>query len=183
MAGMGQTSSRAAAKACILAAIPIGAVGFLVPDTWAVVSIVANVAMLGVGGLLWWWGQQPGRAWQKLRRTGPARSPGESVAASGVGVYYDDNFRGPVFVENQRWRYQLTLSATSRIRRFRGRNRAQAASAGAVGQLTMVARDLTEVRELVESAERRSRREQLWWLIAGLAASVPIGVAVNLLTG
>ncbi|MGC5306846.1 hypothetical protein [Micromonospora zamorensis] len=40
----------AAAKALILAAVPIGGVGFFVAGPWAVAAIVANLLLRAAGG-------------------------------------------------------------------------------------------------------------------------------------
>ncbi|MET7372204.1 hypothetical protein [Micromonospora arida] len=49
--------------------------------------------------------------------------------------------------------------------------------------MTMAADTVARIQHLIDTGQQRSRREQLWWLVAGLAASIPIGVAINLVTG
>ncbi|MFF5171352.1 hypothetical protein ACFY3U_01795 [Micromonospora sp. NPDC000089] len=194
---MRRVGSRATAKACIVAAIPIGTAGFLLPDAWAVASIIASIGVLAAGGGLWWRGWSRDRRWLKLHRTADR-------ATGGVGAVRGDvpqpepvpveRPRGrpdrdwgeppePGIAERRRRRYRLTLSATSRVRRIGAQRRDASDRSPVDDRLMLVADDLAEIQDRIESAQERSRRDQLWWLVAGLAASVPIGVAINLVTG
>ncbi|MCG5465053.1 hypothetical protein MED01_003323 [Micromonospora sp. MED01] len=171
----------ATAKVLILAAIPIGGVGFFVAKPWAVAAIVANLLLLAGGGALWWLDFHRKRRWLGLRRSGV---PGTLTPGSGVTTPSAD-YCGevpPVFVE-QRRRHRLMLSATSRVRRSGGRRHLAGEPSPDADQLTMVAAKVAQIQHLIDTGQQRSRREQLWWLVAGLAASVPIGVAINLVTG
>ncbi|MFE9189077.1 hypothetical protein ACFYL6_05650 [Micromonospora sp. NPDC007208] len=181
-------SGTATAKALILAAIPVGAVGFLVTDWWAIGAIAANLVLLGGGGGLWWLALHPRRRFSRLRRTGiyltvePLKDPDDD------GDYDDasDDFGDPepvVFASRRVRRHQLTLSTTSRLRRYGMRRSLTGEQAGGENNLMMMASTLTQIQGGLQSAQRRARREQLWWLVAGLAASIPIGVAINLATG
>ncbi|RQX00379.1 hypothetical protein DLJ59_21685 [Micromonospora inaquosa] len=178
MAGMWGISGRAAAKALILAAVPVGAVGFFVPDGWAIGAIVANLVLLAAGGGLWWWGDIRTRLFPSGYYRGP--EPGEYPDRAGT------DFGDPgstVFASRRVRRHQLTLSTTSRLRRSVMRRSFSGDDAGRAKDLTMVANTLTQIQGGLQSAQRKARREQLWWLVAGLAASIPIGVAINLATG
>ncbi|MEH0840995.1 hypothetical protein V6U81_01195 [Micromonospora sp. CPCC 205711] len=180
------TSGTATAKAFILASVPIGAAGFLVPDAWAVASIVTSLTVLAAGGGLWWASWRRARRWAHLHRTGDARTVGGAVGTTTAppGVAEEEDLTGPVFVERRRpRRYRLMLSATSRVRRATARRAGGSAPSPDGDQLTLVAQNLTHLEGLISSGQERSRREQVWWLIAGLAASIPIGVAINLITG
>ncbi|MFI7660918.1 hypothetical protein ACIBTW_18755 [Micromonospora parva] len=170
-------SGRAAAKALILAAGPVGAVGFFVTDGWAIVAIVADLVLLGVGGGLWWKDR-----WSRLFPVGYYRNPaveqdpdegGTDFAEPGSTIYASRRVR----------RHQLTLSTTSRLRRSVMRRSLSGEDSGRAEDLAMVANTLTQLQSGLQSAQRNARREQLWWLVAGLAASIPIGVAINLATG
>ncbi|MCG5435558.1 hypothetical protein [Micromonospora foliorum] len=181
-------SGTAAAKALILAAIPVGAVGFLVTDRWAISAIVANLVLLGVGGGLWWWAAPPRRSTSRLRRTlvyltvVPLKDPDDDDDYDDA----DDDFGDPgsvVFPSRRVRRHQLTLSTTSRLRRHGMRRSLMGEHAGGDSDLMMMANTLTQIQGGLQSAQRSARREQLWWLVAGLAASIPIGVAINLATG
>ncbi|MEO3769912.1 hypothetical protein [Micromonospora sp. B9E7] len=171
----------AAAKALILAAIPIGGVGFIVAGPRAVAAIVANLLLLAGGGALWWLDFHRKRRWLNLHRTGV---PGTLTPGGGVTTSIADTRGGgpPVFVE-QRRRHRLMLSATSRVRRSGGRRHIAGEPSRDADQLTMVADNVARIQHLIDTGQQRSRREQLWWLVAGLAASIPIGVAINLATG
>ena len=185
------TSGTATAKAFILASVPIGAAGFLVPDAWAVASIVTSLTVLAAGGGLWWASWRRARRWAHLHRTGDARTVGDrdafAVGATTVtspSAAEEEDLTGPVFAERRRpRRYRLMLSATSRVRRATARRGGASAPSPDGDQLTLVAQNLTHIEGLISSGQERSRREQVWWLVAGLAASIPIGVAINLITG
>ncbi|PWR10235.1 hypothetical protein DKT68_09370 [Micromonospora acroterricola] len=177
-------SGTAKAKALILAAIPAGAVGFLLTGRWAIVAIVANLVLLAAGGGLWWFEVRWARRWPRLNRVGV---PDDVPEPEG-----DDAYRGAldhgdpesvVLASRRVRRHQLTLSTTSRLRRYGMRRSVTDESAGGAKDLTMVANSLTQIQGVLQSAQRNARREQLWWLVAGLAASIPIGVAINLATG
>ncbi|MEH0931483.1 hypothetical protein [Micromonospora sp. CPCC 205558] len=170
-------SGTAAAKALILAAVPVGAVGFFVTDGWAIGAIVANLVLLGAGGGLWW-----GNRWTRLFPTGYYRGPEAEEDPDEAGTDFADP-GSTVFASRRVRRHQLTLSTTSRLRRSVLRRSFSGEDAGRVKDLTMVANTLTEIQGGLQSAQRKARREQLWWLVAGLAASIPIGVAINLATG
>ncbi|MEU5959829.1 hypothetical protein ABZ777_01325 [Micromonospora parva] len=174
-------SGRAAAKALILAAGPVGAVGFFVTDGWAIAAIVADLVLLGVGGGLWWKDRWT-RLWSRLFPIGYYRGPeadedpdegGTDFAEPGSTIYASRRVR----------RHQLTLSTTSRLRRSVMRRSLRGEDSGRAEDLAMVANTLTQLQSGLQSAQRNARREQLWWLVAGLAASIPIGVAINLATG
>jgi hypothetical protein len=188
MTGMRGISGTAVAKALILAAIPIGAVGFLVTDRWAIGAIVANLVLLGGGGGLWWWAARPRRGFSRLRRTGVYLTiePSEDLDDDREYDEAGDDFGDPgstVFASRRVRRHQLTLSRTSRLRRYGVRRSLTGEHAGGDRELMMMANTLTEIQGGLQSAQRRARQEQLWWLVAGLAASIPIGVAINLATG
>ncbi|SBT52972.1 hypothetical protein [Micromonospora auratinigra] len=168
---MAVTNRRAAAKACILAAIPVGAVGFVVPDTWAKASIVASLTLLALGGDLWW-DSRPIFPYRFLRARAQPHRTADPVR------HHDGSFGGvPAAAERREpRRYRLMVSATSRIRQVvRQRQMMSLMPADGDG-------DASDLRQVLDEAQRRGRREQFWWLVAGLAASIPIGVAVNLLT-
>ncbi|MEU7797778.1 hypothetical protein AB0B10_00735 [Micromonospora arborensis] len=178
----------AVAKALILAAIPVGAVGFLVTDRWAIGAIVANLILLGGGGGLWWWAVPPRRGFSRLHRTGVYLSGELPSDPDDDGDHGDagDDFGDPeplVFASLRVRRHRLTLSTTSRLRRYGMRRSLMGEHAGGDNDLMMMASTLTQIQGGLQSAQRRARREQLWWLVVGLAASVPIGVAINLATG
>ncbi|MBQ1012421.1 hypothetical protein KBX53_15950 [Micromonospora sp. M51] len=176
-------SGTAAAKALILAAVPVGAVGFFVTDRWAIGAIVVNLVLLGAGGGLWWKDRWT-RLWSRLFPIGYFRGPEaeEDPDDGGTG----DDFGDPgstVFASRRVRRHQLTLSTTSRVRRSVLRRSLTSEQAGRAKDLTMVANTLSQIQGGLQSAQRKARREQLWWLVAGLAASIPVGVAINLATG
>ncbi|MGW5559965.1 hypothetical protein ACWER9_22425 [Micromonospora sp. NPDC003944] len=177
----------AAAKAFILAAVPVGAVGFFVPDGWAIGAIVVNLVLLAAGGGLWWEDRQT-RRWPRLHRAGVYLSIEPREDPEDDGDYGDagDDFRGPGsvrFPSRRVRRDQLTLSTTSRLRRHGMRRSLTGERTGGDQDLMMMANTLTQIQGGLQSAQRRARREQLWWLVVGLAASIPIGVAINLATG
>ncbi|MEU7849212.1 hypothetical protein AB0B74_19445 [Micromonospora parva] len=169
-------SGRAAAKALILAAGPVGAVGFFVTDGWAIAAIVADLVLLGVGGGLWWknrWSRPlPVVYYHRVRADKDPYEGGTDFADPGSTILASRRVR----------RHQLTLSTTSRLRRSVMR-RSLSGGDGRAKDLTMVAHSLAQIQGGLQSAQRNARREQLWWLVAGLAASIPIGVAINLATG
>ncbi|WP_410820653.1 hypothetical protein [Micromonospora sp. 050-3] len=180
-------SGTAVAKALILAAIPVGAVGFLVTERWAIGAIVANLVLLASGGGLWW-AVRPRRRFSKLHRTGvyltvePLKDPDDDGDHGDAGDDVGDPEPGGLPSRRVR-RHQLTLSTTSRVRRHGVRRSLTGEHDGGDQGLMMMANTLTQIQGGLQSAERRARREQLWWLVVGLAASIPIGVAINLATG
>ncbi|MCO1599319.1 hypothetical protein M8C17_29605 [Micromonospora sp. RHAY321] len=177
-------SGTATAKALILAAIPAGAGGFLVSGRWAIVAIAANLVLLAAGGGLWWFEVRWARRWPRLNRVGV---PDDVPEPEGDGAYRGAVDHGDpesvVLASRRVRRHQLTVSPTSRVRRAGLRRSVTEESAGGAGDLTMVASTLSQVQSVIQSAQRTARWEQLWWLVAGLAASIPIGVAINLATG
>ncbi|WP_158610714.1 hypothetical protein [Micromonospora sp. BL4] len=182
MTDMWETSGTAAAKALILTSIPVGAVGFLVTGWWAIVPIVANLVLLAGGGVLWWWEARRRRRWSQLHRVGVPDAV-EDPAGYGGAVNDLEDSESLVLASRRVRRHQLTLSTTSRLRQYGMRRSVTDEPARGANDLTMVANTLTEIQGVLQSAQRHARREQLWWLVAGLAASVPIGVAINLATG
>ena len=177
MTGMRGPNGTAAAKALILAAIPVGGVGFFVAGPSAVGAIVANLLLLGGGGVLWWLD-----LYRKRRWLGRVRSGGPGTLTPGGGVRTAGAYHGAEVPPGRR-RHRLMLSATSRVRRSGGRRHTAGAPPRDADQLTMVADNVARIQQLIDTGQQRSRREQLWWLVAGLAASIPIGVAINLVTG
>ncbi|MEU1585356.1 hypothetical protein [Micromonospora sp. NPDC005710] len=181
-------SGTAVAKALILVAIPVGAVGFVVTDRWALGAIVANLVLLGGGGGLWWRAVHPRRSFSHLRRTGvyltiePLPDPDDDGDLGDVADDFGDP-EPPGFGSRRVRRHQLTLSSSSRLRRYGMRRSLAGEHADGGPDLMMMANTLTDIQGGLQSAQRRARREQLWWLVAGLAASIPIGVAINLATG
>ncbi|GGO30367.1 hypothetical protein [Micromonospora parathelypteridis] len=163
---MRRFGGKAAAKALILAAIPIGGVGIFVAEPWAVASIAANLVLLAGAGGLWWLAVRRDRRWHHLHRScepGGAAAKGDGGGPGALADYDDPD--ALVFASRSVPRHRLMVSSTSRIRR-----------AG-------MGHSISRIERLADSAQRQSRREQLWWLVAGLAASIPIGVAINLVTG
>lgn len=180
MTGMRGLNGAAAAKVLILAAIPIGGVGFFVAGPWAVAAIVANLLLLAGGGALWWLDVHLTPRWLRFNRS---EKPGTRTLDRTITTPTPDD-RGnepPVF--EQRRRHRLMLSATSRVRRSGGRRHTAGEPSRDADRLTIVADTVTRIQHLIDTGQQRSRREQLWWLVAGLAASIPIGVAINLVTG
>ncbi|MEV4120423.1 hypothetical protein [Micromonospora sp. NPDC049645] len=175
-------SGTAAAKAFILAAVPVGAVGFFVPDRWAIGAIVANLVLLGGGGGVWWWAFRLGRRFSDPRQVGvgPAVEPSEESDDDGYPLGDPEPL---VFASRRVRRHHLTLSTTSRLRRSVLRRSLRSGHSGGENDLMMMASTLTQIQGGLQSAQQKARREQLWWLVAGLAASIPIGVAINLATG
>lgn len=181
MAGMRGISGPVAAKALILAAGPVGAVGFFVTDGWAIVAIVANLVLLAAGGGLWWEDRWTG-LWWRLFPSGYLRGPEVEEDPAEGGTDFGDP--GSTILASRRVRrHQLTLSTTSRLRRSVLRRSFSGEDSGRAKDLTTVANSLTQIQSGLQSAQRNARREQLWWLVAGLVASIPIGVAINLATG
>ncbi|MET8041792.1 hypothetical protein ABZU25_13120 [Micromonospora sp. NPDC005215] len=159
-------SGTATAKALIVAAIPVGLTGLVVSEPWAVASIVASLVLVAAGGALWWWTVRRDRRWLYLRRTGEPGGPATRDGGThpdALDDFYDSELQ--VYASRPVRRHQLMVSNTSRVRRAGMR------------------RGMARIAQLAEVVERKSRREQLWWLVAGLAASIPIGVAINLVTG
>lgn len=183
MAGMRVISGTAAAKALILAAVPVGVVGFFVTDRWAIGAIVVNLVLLAAGGGLWGKDRWT-RLWSRLFPIGYYRSPEAEEDPDDGGTGDDVGDPGStVFASRRVRRHQLTLSTTSRLRRSVMPRSLSGEDAGRGKDVTMVANTLTQIQDGLQSAQRKARREQLWWLVAGLAASIPIGVAINLATG
>ncbi|MEU8182183.1 hypothetical protein AB0B86_15625 [Micromonospora sp. NPDC049047] len=158
---MREFSATVVAKALVVAAIPVGAVGFVVPDPWAVASIVASLVLVVAAGAVWWLIVRTLGRWHRRHGTGEAGGP--AATGGGSDYYYDPEL--VVYASRSVRRHQLMVSSTSRVRRAGMR------------------RNVARIATLAASAQRSARREQLWWLVVGLAASIPIGVAINLATG
>lgn len=183
-------------KPLIVAAVLVGASGLFLDTSWALVAIGADLLLLASAVAL---------AWRAHRADAPVFVGGHRARIAGgvvnvadgedpfqydAGYYRGDGdgagrSSGPsptpkVAPRRSRRLVRDFAAPTSRIRR-RFRDRASAVQPFAASLVS--AGGVAAPAEVSGASDGRRWGSQAWWWLAGLAASIPVGVFVNMLTG
>lgn len=160
-----------------------GAAGFALDTPWAVAAIVVDLALLGVAGYRTR-RRRPAVVWHRSGLEPPEQRDTDTYpppAADTHGAL--PTLPQPAQPGHTKFKYRTSarsrdlFSATSRIR--------QRSAAGAVPMAAPPTRSDQDavLSAWVEKSKQHDQRAQFWWWLAGIAASIPIGVVINLMTG
>lgn len=170
-------------KVLIVVASVVGVAAYGLQQPWSLVAALADLFLIALAASLW------RRAGRTLEAVDAARSTwlheDDDVwitAGSSGNLYGHPLARSSQLRRKSRAAssVNMAISATSRVRRQRRPPRSMLVSAEAE---PAVSEGLAGLETLVRTTNQSGQRAQLWWFLAGVAASIPAGVLVNLLTG